>query len=419
MGEATRAILHVDMDAFYASVEQRDRPELRGKPVVVGGTPEGRGVVSAASYEARAFGVHSAMGAGRARRLCPDAIFLRPRMARYVEASKAVFAILEGFTPDIEPLSIDEAFLDVTHCRRLHGDPVGMARRIKARIRDEVGLAASVGVAPNKFLAKLASDLEKPDGLVVIRAEEARARLARLPVGVLWGVGRVMQRSLNDAGVHLVKHLLEVPEEALLAAVGDAAHRLRLLAQGIDDRPVRRGGGPKSIGAETTFGRDIGDPARLREVLDGLVEKIAARLRKKGLEARTVRLKARFPDFKTLHRARTLDAPTDATAVLRDVARELLESRLDRRGRPLRLLGVAVAGFQEAGATPGGEQLRLFEEVAEAPDAAAREVDRVVDRIRAGFGDHALVRGNLLEASRRRQERERERAERDPDPTPG
>jgi DNA polymerase IV len=378
--ELARAILHVDMDAFYASVEVLDDPSLRGKPVIVGGTPQGRGVVAACSYEARRFGVHSAMPAGRARRLCPDGVFLRPRMARYVEASEQIFAVFHRYTPLVEPLSIDEAFLDVTGCERLFGPAETVGRAIKAAIRDEIGLAASVGVAPNKFLAKLASGLEKPDGFVVLTADDAPARLAALPVGALWGVGKVTERRLERLGVCLVSDLLRLPRARLIAELGDHADHLLQLAVGQDDRPVVPDHEAKSIGNETTFAEDIADEDALRDILDHLVEKVAWRLRKHGLTARTLTLKARYPDFTTHTRARSLPQPTDATVVLRDAARELLASRLGRAGRPLRLIGITASQF-ESGA--GGDQAELF-----ARDEGVRDraLDRILDRVNERFG---------------------------------
>lgn len=374
-----RGILHVDMDAFYASVEVLDDPTLRGKPVIVGGTPQGRGVVAACSYEARRFGVHSAMPAGQARRLCPDGVFLQPRMARYVEISAQVFAIFERHTPLVEPLSIDEAFLDVTGCARLFGPPVAVGRAIKAAIRDELHLAASVGVAPNKFLAKLASGLEKPDGFVVMTAADAPARLAVLPVGTLWGVGKVTERHLAALGVRTVADLLAVPRARLVAAIGDQADHLRQLALGQDDRPVVPDHEAKSIGNEVTFPADIADAEALRDVLDQLAAKVAWRLRRHGLTARTVTLKARYPDFTTHTRAQTLPQPTDASVVLRDAARELLASRLGRAGRPLRLIGVTASQLEVAGAGQG----ELFADRGAARD---RTLDRLLDQVHERFG---------------------------------
>ena len=319
---SARSILHVDMDAFFASVEVLDDPSLRGRPVIVGGDPETRGVVAAASYEARRFGVHSAMSAARARRLCPDGVFLHPRGRRYAEISRRVFALFREYTPLVEPLSIDEAFLDVTGCRRLFGPGEAVGRLIKRRIRDEVGLVASVGVAPNKFLAKLASDLEKPDGFVVVPADGVPEFLAPLPVGRLWGVGPRTDAALASLGVRTVAELRRCPEARLRARLGEAlAAHLTALALGDDDRPVVTDHDVRSIGHEITFARDIGAPAVLRAELDGLVEKTVLRLRDQGLAARTVHLKARFPDFSTVTRSATLPAATDSRRTLRDAAR--------------------------------------------------------------------------------------------------
>jgi DNA polymerase IV len=377
--ESARAILHVDMDAFYASVEVLDDPALRGKPVIVGGTPEGRGVVAACSYEARRFGVHSAMPAGRALRLCPDGVFLRPRMARYVEISERIFAVFHRYTPLVEPLSIDEAFLDVTGCERLFGPAEAVGRSIKTAIRDEIGLAASVGVAPNKFLAKLASGLEKPDGFVVMTAEDAPARLAVLPVGALWGVGKVTERRLERLGVRTVADLLRQPRARLVAELGEHADHLRQLAVGRDDRPVVPDHEAKSIGNEITFAEDVADEDALREVLDQLAEKVAWRLRKHGLVARTVTLKARYADFATHTRARSLRLPTDATVVLRDAARELLADRLGRAGRPLRLIGVTASQLEVRDAG----QAELF---GDRDGARHRDLDRILDQVNERFG---------------------------------
>ncbi len=380
-----RAILHVDMDAFYASVEILDRPELAGKPVVVGGSPTGRGVIAAASYRAREFGIRSAMPAARAIRLCPQAVFVRPRMDRYAELSGRVMAILREYTPLVEQLSIDEAFLDVTGCQRLFGPAAGIGRAIKARIDQDLGLTASVGVAPNKFLAKLASDLEKPDGLVVITAADARARLAALPVGRLWGVGKVTEAALAGRGVRTVADLLAVPPDTLHGWLGDQAGHLRRLAVGEDARPVVPVHAARSVGNETTFAEDIADAGQLRDILDHLAEKVAWRLRKHDLQGRTVTLKARYPDFTTHTRSLSLAHPTSATVEIRDAARELLRDRLGRRGRPLRLIGVTVSQLEAAGAGQG----ELF---ADAATAREQELDRIMDRVNDRFG-RVLRRG--------------------------
>lgn len=375
-----RAILHVDMDAFYASVEVLDDPTLRGKPVMVGGTPEGRGVVAAASYEARAFGVHSAMSAARAIKLCPDGIFLRGRMDRYAEISRAVFKIFRDFTPLVEPLSIDEAFLDVSGCGRLFGSPENIGHLIKQRIADEVGLVASVGLATNKFLAKLASDLEKPDGFVVIRPGEERELLAGLSVGKLWGVGKVTEARLNENGIHKVRDLLAVPRSQLVQRFGDSMNHLLELAIGYDTRPVIPSHGVKSIGNETTFSEDISDSRQLREILNQLSDKVARRLRAEAFLGGTLVLKARYPDFTTHTRSITLPEPTDSDVEIRAQAWRLLDVNLKRQGRPLRLIGITATNLTRGSST----QAELFPDPAKVRD---RRLDQVLDNVRGRFGD--------------------------------
>jgi DNA polymerase-4 len=399
-----RAIIHVDMDAFYASVEVMDNPALAGQPVIVGGAAETRGVVSAASYEARKFGVHSAMSSARAHKLCPHGIFITPRMSRYVELSREIHGIFETYTPLIEPLSIDEAFLDVTASRALFGSGVEIGRAIKRRIREEVGLVASVGVAPNKYLAKLASDLEKPDGFVVIAQEEAAARLSPLPVWRLWGVGKVTEQALARAGITTIGDLVKMPDARLEAIAGSYAPRLKQLARGIDDRPVVPDAEAKSIGAENTFARDIADADALRAELDLLCERVAARARADGMPGHTVNLKARYADFTTVTRAMTLSDATCDSVLIRDAARELLEKRLDRRGRALRLLGVSLSNLVHA------EELThdLFSDTPLARREASsrnRALDAVMDRLREKFGSGIVARGSR--AARKRGDQRR------------
>ncbi|MGD9546322.1 MAG: DNA polymerase IV [Candidatus Krumholzibacteriia bacterium] len=376
-----RCILHVDMDAFFAGVEVLDDPSLRGRPVIVGGTPEGRGVVSAASYEARAFGVHSAMSAARARQLCPEGVFLPGRMERYAQISRLIQAVFGDYTPLVEPLSIDEAFLDVTGCQRLFGPGPVIGRRIKARIRDEIGLTASVGAAPNKFLAKLASDLDKPDGFVVITAAEAPALLAALPIERMWGVGRVSAAQMHALGIRTIGDLLAVPVQAVRARFGDHAVRWLDLGRGIDDRPVVPDHEAVSIGNETTFAEDIADPGQLQDILDLLVDKVARRLRAQGRLAGTLTLKARYPDFTTPTRSQGLPHPTDSTVELRDLARRLLADRLGRGRRPLRLLGVTASRLVPRDGEP--QQAELF-----APEGSDRDrrLDRIMDQVHGKFG---------------------------------
>lgn len=386
-----RAILHVDMDAFYASVEVMDHPELAGKPVIVGGSAESRGVVSAASYEARVFGVRSAMSSFRAHQLCPHGVFLVPRMSRYVEVSRAIHEILESYTPLVEPISIDEAFLDVTASRALFGSGEEIGRAIKRRIREEIKLVASVGVAPNKFLAKLASDLEKPDGFVIFTTEDAEGRLSPLPVSRLWGVGRVTEKALLKAGIATFGDVVRAPDALLERLVGSYAPRMKQLARGIDDRPVVPDADAKSIGAENTFARDIAGADALRAELDLLSERVARRARSDGVAGYTVNLKARYADFTTVTRAMTLPEPTHDSVAIRDAARELLERRLERGGRALRLLGVSLSSLARS-----DEFSRdLFDTARRSAPSATRNrtLDSVMDRLRERFGAGAVRRG--------------------------
>jgi DNA polymerase IV len=391
---ARRTIVHVDMDAFYASIEQRDRPETRDRPVIVGADPRGRGVVSAASYEARCFGVHSAMPIGRAFRLCPDGVFLPVDMDKYSGVSREIMAVLAAFTPLIEPLSIDEAFLDVTASRALHGDGAAIAREIKARIKARVSLQASVGVAANKFVAKVASDLRKPDGLVVVEAGGEAEFLAPLPVSRLWGVGRVTGTELEAMGIRTIGQLALTPATNLRARFGKHGPDLLALARGFDDRAVEPDAKPKSMGAEETFERDIRDVELLRATLRGQSERVARELRADGYAGRTVTLKLRFTDFSTITRAHTDDPTQDGLAIFRRV--EALFARV-RLAQAVRLIGLSVSGLGLA----GEGQLSLLE-----PDALRRErLARAVDRLAARFGETAVRPASLM--GRRRQRRKK------------
>lgn len=388
---APRTILHVDMDAFFASVEQRDNPVLRGKPVLVGGTGR-RGVVSTASYEARPYGCRSAMPMAQALRLCPHAVVVHGNFEAYGEASRQVRAILERFTPDIEPLSIDEAFMDVTGSRRLHGDGRTIAQAIRRMIRDEVGLTASVGVAPNKFLAKVASDMNKPDGLAEIAAESAASVLAPMPVGVIFGVGPGTVDRLEHMGVRTIADLRALGEPRLVQAFGESGSQWWRLAYGLDDRPVHTEHTAKSIGKERTFSNDIADPERLRAVLLEEVESVSRLLREDGLLARRVSVKLRTPDFRTFTRAATLDRPTDQTAPLAAAARAVLDQWLAGRPCALRLLGVQLQGLFPP--PPPG----LFEQ-GQAPERPSR-IDAAADAIVERFGQRAIARARTIEAAR-------------------
>jgi DNA polymerase-4 len=353
----------------------------------VGGTPETRGVVAAASYEARKFGVHSAMSSYRAHRLCPHGVFILPRMSRYVEVSRDIRMILDSFTPLVEPISIDEAFLDVTASAALFGTGSQIGRAIKQRIRGEVGLVASVGVAPNKFLAKLASDLEKPDGFVVITEEEAETRLAPLPVTRLWGVGKKTEEVLRAAGIDTIGDVVRASHATLERLVGSYAAHMQELARGLDDRDVIPGAEAKSIGAENTFARDLSGAEELRAELDLLSERVAVRARDEGVVGHTVNLKARYADFTTVTRAMTLPVPTNESVTIRDAARELLVQRLDRQGRALRLLGVSLSNLSHS------EEVsrNLFDTPRSTRN---RTLDSVMDGLRQRFGAGVVRRGS-------------------------
>lgn len=380
MSVAQPSMLHVDLDAFYASVEQLLDPRLRGLPVVVGGTGR-RGVVSAASYEARRFGVHSAMPTERARRLCPDGVFLAPRTDTYRELSAEVFAILESFTPLVEPISIDEAFLDVAGVRRLFGSGPEIARRIRERVHGETGLTCSVGVATTKLVAKLASGDAKPDGSTVVAPGEELSFLHRRPVGDLWGVGPATRERLERLGVRTVGDLARVPLDSLVRSVGAAqgAH-LHALAWNDDERTVTSDRAAKSISAEETFPDDVADGEVLRGEVRHLAHRVGARLREGRLRGRTVTLKVRSGDFRTATRSATLEEPTDHDEELARAALDLLASV--EAGAGLRLVGVGASNLQ----TDRFHQQRL-------PFGSAtdrRSVDAAVDAVRERFGPGAL-----------------------------
>jgi DNA polymerase-4 len=383
-------ILHVDMDAFYASVEQRDRPELRGKPVIVGGSAESRGVVCAASYEARKFGVHSAMPAVTARRLCPQGVFLPVRMRHYAEVARQIREIMLSFTPLVEPLSLDEAYLDVHGCEQLFGPAEEIARKIKARIRSELDLIASVGVAPNKYLAKLASDSSKPDGLMVIEADRVAEFLAPLAVSRIWGIGKKGELRLRALGITTIGQLAATPVQTLIQHFGESGQYMWDLAHGRDDRAVVADREAKSVSTETTFARDIADREVLRSWLLELVEQLGQRIRQIGVQARTVELKLRSSDFRTHTRSLTLSAPTDVTDSLWKAAAELFEKRIARDLLPARLLGVGASGLVREGEI----QRELFEETV---TQKKRSLDKALDALRSQFGSDIISRGKRVE----------------------
>jgi DNA polymerase-4 len=379
-------LLHLDLDAFFASVEQRDEPRLRGRPVIVGGTAD-RGVVAAASYEARAFGVHSAMPSVRARRLCPDAVFVAPRFDAYEAASREVMTIMRSVTPLVEPLSLDEAFMDVAGSRRIHGEPATIADHLRTRIRAEVGLTASVGGATTKMLAKIASDLAKPDGVRIVEPGTELAVLHPLPVRRLWGVGPATHQRLERFGVVTIGDLAALPRATLVAALGEGAGgQLHDLAWNRDERAVEPGRGVKSIGHEETFSVDRTERGDLERELHRMVDRVATRLRAAGLVGRTVQVKVRYPDFRTVTRAHTVEVATDLAAEIGAVARTLLAG-LDL-GDGVRLLGVSVSGLRDAGGET--EQLSFAAPDAVEVRAERRALELAVDAVRERFGSDAL-----------------------------
>ena len=382
---SARSILHVDMDAFYASVEQRDNSELRNQPLAVGGTGN-RGVVAAASYEARQYGIHSAMPMREALRRCPHLLRVRPRMAHYQAVSKQIFEIFRGFTPLVEGLSLDEAFLDVTASAALFGGPVDIARAIKKQISETTGLTASVGVAENKLVAKIASDLDKPDGLTVVYPPDYATRLDPLPVAVIPGIGHETLKRLSDVSIATVRDLRTADARALEPIFGRFTQKTRDRAAGIDDRPVVASREEKSISAEETYDVDLARREDMERELLRLAEKTTARLRKSGLAAATVQVKIRQPDFTTVTRQRKVTPPTSGTDQVHAVACQLLHEWLEANpAAQVRLLGVGGSNLSKA------EQGDLFAE-----SDAESGVDKTVDEIRNRFGSDALGRARTL-----------------------
>ena len=407
--------MHVDMDAFFASVEQLDHPEYKGHPVIVGGLSS-RGVVATASYEARKFGVHSAMPISRAKKLCPHGIYVYPNMARYKEISQIIHKVMEEFTPIIEPLSLDEAFLDVTGITHKFTGPKALGRAIKDRVFEETGLIISAGLAPNKFLAKLASDLDKPDGLVVIPYGKEYESLANLPIKRIWGVGPSTEKRLKDGGFSLIKDIQALPDEKpLVPYVGNQARRVWELARGIDERPVETDRQIQSVGNEETYEYDVEDPAAIDLELHYFANRVAKRLRKYGLMGHTVSIKVRYKDFKTVSRQKRLDSSTDQERVIYDTSvllwnklmRDALSTKQEEREvmgatprpkfdnsilevpvKPIRLLGVTISGLS----TEGIVQDDLFSIEADEKD---EKLSTVLDSLSSKFGEGAIMSGAL------------------------
>ncbi len=391
-----RIIVHVDMDAFFAAVEQLMNPSLRGKPVIVGADPKGgkgRGVVSTASYEARKYGVHSAMPISRAYALCPHGIYLRPNGKAYARYSRQVVEILQQFSPQLEQISIDEAFLDVTHSVHLWPSVTALGQAIKERIVQETGLTASVGIAPSKSVAKIASDFQKPDGLTVVPPEKVLEFLGALPIRKLWGVGEKTLQHLQALGVNTVAQLREIPLEVLTAQFGKGGAHLYAMARGLDDRPVGEEETVKSVSNEHTFDTDVTDAELLVDTLMVLAEKVAHRLRQQNIRGKTIHLKLRYFNFRTLTRSRTLPIYTALTEEIFTVARELLESNWDYQ-TPVRLLGVGVSHLVSE------QQVQLS--IWDVENEKKLKAEKVLDELQQKFGPMGLTHARSLGARRKK-----------------
>ncbi|MCR9143609.1 MAG: DNA polymerase IV [bacterium] len=418
--KSNRTIVHVDMDAFYAAVEELDHPEYRGQPLIIGADPkggQGRGVVSTCNYIARKFGVHSAQPVSQAYRLCPQGIFIPPAYARYSELSKAIMKILQSFSPTVEQVSIDEAFLDCTGTERLFGQAPELGQRIKDTIRAETGLTASVGIAPNKYIAKVASDLEKPDGLTICAPGREREFLGRLPVERLWGAGKKTVLKLKTCGYWQIGDLAKAELGEVRKALGNHGEHFWRLAKGLDDRPVRTGWRRKSISEETTFEHDVDDNDRLEQVLYKIAETLTRNLRREDARGRTVVLKIRLTGFETFTRSKTVPEPTDETKTIRETALQMFRA-FDRRGKAVRLIGIGVSNLLFADDPDPVQkkaarisQMDLFGDLSQSSgqdsgehsaghpgdkrDRSERRRDELLDDLKDKFGNH-IKRGSLL-----------------------
>ena len=396
-----RWIMHVDMDAFFASIEQLDHPEYKGHPVIVGGLSS-RGVVATCSYEARKFGVHSAMPISRAKKLCPDGIYVYPRMDRYKEVSHQIFSIMKEFTPYIEPLSIDEAFLEVSGMSTMYSGPKALGRAIKDRVYEKTGLIISAGLAPNKFLAKLASDLDKPDGLVVIPYGREKEILAPLPIKRIWGVGPHTEKRLKAGGFYLMRHIQALPDErSLIPIVGNQARRIWELANGIDERPVETDRKIQSIGAEETYEEDLVDGSAVELEFRYFANRLSKRLRKRNLLGHTVSIKVRYDDFTTVSRQKRLDTPSDHEHVFFETAlllwNKLMQDKTTEQPKgtifidppgPIRLLGLTVSGLDE--------EVPMQDSLFESPrNENENKLAGVLDSLESKFGETAVMSGAL------------------------
>jgi len=382
------------MDAFYASVEERENPEIRGKPLIVGGHPERRGVVSAANYPARQFGIHSAMPTVQAVKRCPHLLIVHPRHGLYRKVSRQIVDIFSRYTPMIEPLSLDEAFLDCSGSEKLYGDSARIGKQIKSDISNELELTASVGIAPNKFLAKLASDYGKPDGFTVILEEQVQEFLDPQPVDRLWGIGKVGSARFRSLGIQTVRDLRLADPGIIKNLLGQDSVRIRNLASGIDDRKVIPDSDVKSISQETTFARNISNYSAIESTAIYLTESVCYRLRKAGLEGRVIKVKIRFADFHTISRSRTLEKPSHRTQTVWGNVRTLIAEELKGKSFKVRLIGVGISGFD----SEQNEQVSIFDQVKQDihSDKPSRSVDRLTDKIRNRFGRDVIQLGRSV-----------------------
>ena len=382
-----RRIMHIDLDAFFVSVEQALNPELRGKPVVVGGRPDRRGVVASASYEARAFGLHAGMPLTTACRLCPQATFIEGSFSRYRHASQKFMAILADFSPYLEPVSLDEAYLDATGFESIHGSIHQMAIAIKQRIKDELALCASIGIASSKVVAKVASELSKPDGLLEVADGEERSFLAPLPIAKLPGIGIKGERILNGLGINTIGELSNMPLDALKSHFGTSGEVLHHYANGIDDREIKLPGAAKSISRETTFGKDTKDRSQLEATLRYLSERVSSELRQQGKLSRCITLKLRYADFRTITRHHTLRQGSNTDQTIFDTGLQLLKKALSQEKQPVRLIGIGVSNLIEP-----GRQLNMLDSSAE----RLEQLNKAIDRIRKKYGFTAIQTGRTL-----------------------
>ncbi|MEA2086917.1 MAG: DNA polymerase IV [Candidatus Caldatribacteriota bacterium] len=396
------SIIHLDLDAFFASVEQRDNPAYRGKPLIVGGISGGkgnsnRGVVCAASYEARKYGVHAGMPIWEARQKCPRGIFVPSQMNKYVKASKKFFQICSDYTPLLEPLSVDELFLDVSGCESLFGSSETIGRKIKERVYQELGLKISVGIAENKFLAKIATNLGKPDGFYIIPSKDVQKILYPLPISTLWGIGKKTEELLNKSGIYRVEQLVLMPDSILENLLGKNGKKIKLLAQGIDESPVTPPSTAKSIGKETTFSTNITEKTVLIKELLKISQLVGYAARKKGYKGRTITLKIRFQDFTTFNRSKTLEDPANLDDIIFKTVVELLDKvRYKKSG--VRLLGIKLSNLTLG---KGIKQLKFLRDEEDKKDDKLQQLTQSLDKIKEKFGSKAVTRASLLSKSKR------------------